>query len=761
MTDPHQVQEIYSRLLAEGYQERLFADLPGNRKKEGGGRETLVDCPFCGRAGKFSYNREKPVWKCWSCGTAGDWLKYMMDHQGHPFHEALQRLADAAGVELEGADPEKHKAYAQRAGLLETAMGLFREALFASEGKPTLDYLQARGYTVEEIKAMGLGAYANRERIKGVLTGKRYSEGELRDSGILTPGLGDTHTLVIPWKDQAGRTSGLSCRALSPSVEPKYKYSMGLPRARSLVGFSRARGAEDVVLVEGLLDALYLHTKGFHAVAVGGTDLSAEQREALEITGTGKRHLLLAFDSDGPGQKATYKIIRSLSTSRLRPYVVSLPEGFKDPDQLIREKGPEAFQECLDGAERAAGWLAWYIASQHVSSEGTFTDRGLDRAVDEALEAHDNLEDGLDRSEFWRVLKESTGLTDEELAHRKQEHGQRASEGLAAQRLQRIISDLQRSVSEGDYTGAEVALAQGAQDLRQSRGVELPEPYLVEDLTADLQRIGAGLKTGLNSLDAACRIPQGQITLLGARPRHGKTTLSINLLVNMLRLYPDKAFYYFSYEEPRRSVALRTIVNMAGAELDPKFNQGAYVNYLKGNSTHLDDDIDRARERYASLAAEGRLVISDAMPPAEDLATLLDSIARVKDIGAVFVDYVQKIPLRHQPRGERYLAVARASSLLLEQAVRHDIPIIMAAQFRRPSQGEAAKKPRLEDLRESGDLEQDAHLVLGLYIEGLEEGGEETAAKKDFQVMVLKNRAGVAGQEILLDFDGPTLRITG
>jgi hypothetical protein len=66
------IQAIYSILLARNYQEQLFSSLPGSRKKEKAGRETLVDCPFCGKAGHFSYSSQEPVWRCWTCGEAGD-----------------------------------------------------------------------------------------------------------------------------------------------------------------------------------------------------------------------------------------------------------------------------------------------------------------------------------------------------------------------------------------------------------------------------------------------------------------------------------------------------------------------------------------------------------------------------------------------------------------------------------------------------------------------------------------------------------------
>ena len=102
------IQDIYNRLLAARYQETLFSDLAGRRPQ---GQETTATCPFCEKAGKFSYNATRPVWKCWSCGEAGDWLQYLEKQRGLPFKEALLDLARQAGVEVPDRFEADQKAY--------------------------------------------------------------------------------------------------------------------------------------------------------------------------------------------------------------------------------------------------------------------------------------------------------------------------------------------------------------------------------------------------------------------------------------------------------------------------------------------------------------------------------------------------------------------------------------------------------------------------------------------------------------------------
>jgi DNA primase catalytic core len=756
------VQEIYAILLSKGHQDRLFSDIPGERRRQG--KETLATCPFCGKERHFSYSSQEPVWRCLVCGKGGDWISYLQERQGLDFKEALVLLAQEAGVEISPTDQARHQAYTRKADLLEAAQDLFIQDLQAPQGRQVREYLLARGYTPEEIQGMELGAYTSRQRLRDHLQEAGFSDQEVRESGLLSAGLGETHTLALLWRDQAGRAIGLVGRPPLQEEErkakglDKYHYSAGLQKDQGFTGFSTARGAESVVLVEGILDSLYLNHKGLRppSASLGGTTLSVDQLRALESTGT--RELLLALDTDQAGQEATEKIIKSLTVSRLRPYVVALPEGFKDPDELVRAKGLPAFQEALRTAERGSSWLARRIVQKHDIS----TDTGLDEALDEALEVYAAILDGIDSRAFKDGLIKATGLSEADLEWRiKQARDQaRARQGQAI--LQRTARTLQEKAAEADLLAGEEELVQSLLQIRQARGVAAPEPYLLEDFRQEILQTSEGLATGYQSLDSLFKIPTGALTIVAGRPGHGKTTFLLNLLVNMLRLYRHRRFYYFSYEEARSRLALKLTMIMAGEMINQQFNQEAYLSYLKSRRGD-NEAIEQALERFGIYARSAQLFLVDAMPPAEDLAAMISqAMGRLDPVlrGAVLVDYIQKIPLQ-RPTEQRYLEIKRVSSLLLEQAVALDVPIIMGAQLGR-SQGQATKV-RLDNLRESGDIEQDASLVLGLHNasverqqeEGLEVGGRTV----ELEVSVLKNRGGQAGTSRRLLFDRPVLRI--
>jgi len=743
------IQEIYSILLARNFQEELFSDLPGKRKREG--KETRAGCPFCQSEDNFSYSRDKPLWRCWSCQEAGDWISYLEKVKGYNFKQAKQELADRAGVETSPQEQASYRAYTRKADLLEEAQAYFQEKLVKKEGEPVFNYLTKRGYSLEDIYGMELGAFTNRKALLDLLKEKGYSQQEIKDSKLLT--IGEDWPLVFLWRDQAGRAIGIAGRAILSAQElkerglQKYRYSVGLEKDKGLIGFSSVRGAKSLIMVEAPLDALLLNHKGFKAVGVGGDRLSVDQLKAMEAVGT--KELLLALDSDQAGQKATERILSDLRTSSLRAYVVSLPDGFKDPDELIRAEGSEAFQKALDKAERGSAWIARRIMARY----DTTTDRGMDQALEEALDYYSDITDTLEARGFMDSLREATGLSETDLAKRVQEASRTATARRSQALMESRLKDIQQKVSQGDLTGAESDLARSLREIRSSRGVRLPEPYLLEDLYEDARFTSPSLSTGYSLLDSMAKIPGGALTIIAGRPGHGKTTFLLNLLVNMLQIYPDNKFYYFSYEESRLKLATKLAMIMAGVEIQRETNYGAYVNYLQERrpvKKGVDySKIDQALSQYKTFTDSGRLLLSDDMYPAEDLASVMELLARQGDTGAVFIDYIQKVSLLSPAQGgQRYLDIKRVSEILLRQAVSLDIPIILGAQLGRDKQG--SNKVRLDNLRESGDIEQDANLVLGLYAEAMELETQDIKVKRDpetsIKISILKNRNGEPGR---------------
>ena len=202
-------------------------------------------------------------------------------------------------------------------------------------------------------------------------------------------------------------------------------------------------------------------------------------------------------------------------------------------------------------------------------------------------------------------------------------------------------------------------------------------------------------------MDELARLPQGAITLVAGRPGQGKTTLLLNLLANLLKAQPGRRFFFFSYEEAKSWLALKLIMAMAGKVLSPGFNLEAYLHYMRDKrATEPDRQIETAVKLFEEWTASGRLWISDRRLPAEDLAATIGYLAQRGEVGAVLVDYIQKIPLSRPGKDQRYVEIKRVSDLILEQAVRNSLPIILGAQLGRASgQKLSGKSGQLEGVR--------------------------------------------------------------
>ena len=184
--------------------------------------------------------------------------------------------------------------------------------------------------------------------------------------------------------------------------------------------------------------------------------------------------------------------------------------------------------------------------------------------------------------------------------------------------------------------------------------------YRLKDLIKDVKGDLPGLKTGYAKLDKLIQIPRGALTIIAARTSHGKTALQLNLLANFLRDKDNKRqkFYFFSYEEARKVIATKLIMIMAGKTLKLTKNLNAYLNYLKyrSNKSHRKDpDIEKAIEEYNQLSSTNRLFISDEHFKVTDLVSCLDNLRKTGTVGAVFIDYIQKVPSdQTNPGGQRY-----------------------------------------------------------------------------------------------------------
>ncbi|HML24080.1 MAG TPA: DNA primase [Aggregatilinea sp.] len=376
------------------------------------GRNYKALCPFHQeRTPSFIVFPDTQTWRCFgACGEGGDIFSFVMKAEGWDFPETLRILAERAGVELQPFTPqqiERQEANDRLLGLLNEAAHFFHTQLLESRAaQGARDYVARRGLNAETVEAFNIG-YAPDDWRQALqhLQMLGYTQDEVVEAGvaILNEEKGSIydrfrHRLMIPIRDERGRTVGFGARGLDKDAVPKYLNSPQGPlfdKSRLLYGLDMARRAiretETVVVVEGYMDAIQAHQAGFHnVVAQMGTALTEDQLRQLDKYAT---RLILALDPDAAGANATLRgldvarqtleddeavtfdprgIMRYTGTVNMDLRVVTLPDGL-DPDDLIREN-PGAWEQLI---ERAVP-VAVYVIEQgtaHLNSQSSYYER--------------------------------------------------------------------------------------------------------------------------------------------------------------------------------------------------------------------------------------------------------------------------------------------------------------------------------------------------------------------------------------------------
>ncbi|MHB1299013.1 MAG: DNA primase [Gemmatimonadaceae bacterium] len=321
-------------------------------------------CPFHqGTNANFSV-QPRGGYTCFVCGEKGSVFTFVQKRLGMSFVEAVKYVGAKSGIEVveidrkrEGPDPREPMWELQA-----TVAEFFQRTLWDEPaGAHAREYLASRAVSRATAERFGIG-FAPRElgTMRAHLNGLGYDDERLLAAGLLVvreerdePRPRFRDRLIFPILDQSGHTIGFGGRLLGPG-EPKYLNSAEseiFAKGKTLYNLSFARNAirrEDrAIVVEGYFDVLRLVDAGVeHVVAPMGTALTEPQ---AELIGRYTKHVFLLYDSDGPGQKATFRAADALLAKGHEVRVVTLPEG-EDPDTFTRERGREAVERLIEDA---------------------------------------------------------------------------------------------------------------------------------------------------------------------------------------------------------------------------------------------------------------------------------------------------------------------------------------------------------------------------------------------------------------------------
>ncbi|GAB6103730.1 DNA primase [Blautia glucerasea] len=389
-------------------------------------------CPFHNeKTPSFSVTPGKQMYYCFGCGAGGNVFNFIMEYENYTFGEALKHLADRAGVELpkiEYSKEVRQKAQ-EKAELLEInkqAAQYFYYQLRTDKGYRGYEYLKDRGLSDETMRKFGLG-YSDKfsDGLYRFLKSKGYSDERLRESGLFNVderhGMYDKfwNRVIFPIMDVNNRVIGFGGRVMG-DAKPKYLNSPEtkiFDKSRNLYGLNIARTARRnyLILCEGYMDVIAMHQAGFNnAVASLGTALTSGHASLLKRY---TQEVLLLYDSDEAGIRAALRGIPILREAGVNSRVVSL-KPYKDPDEFIKNMGPEAFEKRLDEAKDSFLFRVSVAEDEFPMDEPQGQNRFFERCAEMLLELKDELERNLYIDAVVKIYRGRYGISSEDLRKR-------------------------------------------------------------------------------------------------------------------------------------------------------------------------------------------------------------------------------------------------------------------------------------------------------------------------------------------------------
>ena len=337
------------------------------------GTNFLGLCPFHNeRTPSFNVSPSRNTYHCFGCGAGGTAIRFVMEHDGLSFVEAVKRLADAAGIRIEeevwdaNAEAEaKHRSLLLRAHR-EIAEWFHQLLMKHKIAAPARDYLKSRGITAEVAKNWQMGyAPPSGAFFREWAAQAKIPESVLVETGIFAQsdeesGRRGTYPrfrdrLMFPIRSDNGDVIAFSGRILAPKENTgKYVNSPETPlfsKSKVLFGFDRSKRAiskaGEAIVCEGQIDMIMVYEAGFQNVVAGqGTAFTELHAKLLKRV---CNEVVLCYDSDNAGYTAAERAFQILSPIGLTVKVASLPQG-EDPDSLLRKQGTEALQAVLGNA---------------------------------------------------------------------------------------------------------------------------------------------------------------------------------------------------------------------------------------------------------------------------------------------------------------------------------------------------------------------------------------------------------------------------
>ncbi len=333
-------------------------------------------CPFHHeKTPSFSVNESRQIFHCFGCGKGGGPARFLMEMESLSFPDAVRKLADQAGLPMPedtGGDGRWRERRRRVLELNREAARFYRAMLSDPRGAAVASYIRDKRRISPKFSArFGLGAAPDAwDSLIQTMGGKGYDKADLIEAGLAVAGKGGgvydkyRNRLMLPVIDPRGDVIGFTSRVMDDST-PKYLNTpeTAIFKKRSILyglNYAKKTRRPNFILVEGNIDVITLHQAGFdNTVATMGTALTEEHTRLL---GRYTKELVLCYDNDAAGEDATQRAIALLRSSEIGVKVLRLPKrrmpdgtlGKQDADDYIKNCGPAAFEELMDGSANSA-----------------------------------------------------------------------------------------------------------------------------------------------------------------------------------------------------------------------------------------------------------------------------------------------------------------------------------------------------------------------------------------------------------------------
>ncbi len=350
------------------------------------GKNFIGLCPFHSeKTPSFTVSEEKQIFNCFGCHTGGNIFKFLMEYEKISFIEAVQELAEKLGITLQYDEETGTEKQTEQEFLYEinTTVGKYYSdnLLYSDKGETARKYFEKRKIKVQTMRSFGLGyAFPGRDDLVNFLTEKKIDITRALNLGLISSyedgRLYDKFSdrIIFPIFSPNGRVVAFAGRVLE--AEQKAAKYLNSPessiyiKGRVLYGLSHAkdeiRKQNKAIIVEGYMDLISLHQNGIkNVVAVSGTALTEEQ---VILLSRYTKNVVLLFDADAAGIKASMRSIEILLKKDMEIKIASVPAG-EDPDSFINKFGKEKFEDTI---RRAQNFLEYQSAQYE--SQGMFDD---------------------------------------------------------------------------------------------------------------------------------------------------------------------------------------------------------------------------------------------------------------------------------------------------------------------------------------------------------------------------------------------------